>query len=342
MVARRARQACRQAGTSEPVLQALQDGSGACGGDERAGPLARLEARTAHAPRASSGWRSSCRSCSTARSCCIDTRSRSAQPNERRALQIARALSADIDREITAIITTLETLATADALAVKDFKSFHVQAKEALRSRPVERARHRRQSPPARQYAPALGHAAARQRSSRARPGAHRAGDRAALRHPISSWAPSPSAGSSPSACRCGRARTIQYALVMSLEPERLVEILKGESLPPGWLAAVSDRKNINMARTRLAEQFLGRPVPEESLQPVRRQARGRHHDHRLRGPALAAGLSPLEADRLAGRDLGAAVGGRGAAAAGLDLVPLVRRRRCCRCRCCWPSASAG
>ena len=53
-----------------------------------------------------------------------------------------------------------------------------------------------------------------------------------------------------------------QYALVMSLEPERLVEILKGESLPPGWLAAMADRKNINMARTRLAEEFLGRPMP--------------------------------------------------------------------------------
>ena len=37
--------------------------------------------------------------------------------NERRALAIARALSADIDREITAIITTLEALATSPALA---------------------------------------------------------------------------------------------------------------------------------------------------------------------------------------------------------------------------------
>src|SRR4029078_5854990 len=55
----------------------------------------------------------------------------------RRALQIARALSADVDREITAIITTLETLATSDALAVKDYKSFHAQAEEALTSRPT-------------------------------------------------------------------------------------------------------------------------------------------------------------------------------------------------------------
>ena len=52
----------------------------------------------------------------------------------------------------------------------------------------------------------------------------------------------------------------------MSLEPERLVEILKGESLPPGWFAAVSDRKNISMARTHMAEQFLGQPASEASL----------------------------------------------------------------------------
>ena len=55
---------------------------------------------------------------------------------ERRALQIARALSADVDREIAGIVTTLETLATSDALATRDFRSFYVQAKEALRSRP--------------------------------------------------------------------------------------------------------------------------------------------------------------------------------------------------------------
>ena len=56
--------------------------------------------------------------------------------NERRALAIARALSADVDREITAIITTLEALATSPALATKDFMAFHVQALEALRCHP--------------------------------------------------------------------------------------------------------------------------------------------------------------------------------------------------------------
>jgi len=56
--------------------------------------------------------------------------------NERRALEIARALSADIDREITAIITTLETLATSRPLIYEDYADFYAQAREALRSRP--------------------------------------------------------------------------------------------------------------------------------------------------------------------------------------------------------------
>ena len=45
------------------------------------------------------------------------------------------------------------------------------------------------------------------------------------------------------------------------------------------------------MARTRLAKEFLGRPVPEESLRQYARPVRGRHRDHRLRGPALRCRL---------------------------------------------------
>ena len=87
----------------------------------------------------------------------------------------------------------------------------------------------------------------------------------------------------------------VPYALVMSLDPERLVELLQTPELPEGWFAAVADRKNINMARSHLAERFIGQPVPEESLRQYGGRRRGCHHHHRLRGPALAAGL-PLVA----------------------------------------------
>ena len=187
------------------------------------------------------------------------------EQNEQRALQIARALSADIDREVTAIITTLETLATADALAVKDFKSFHLQAKEALRSRPwnvlvIDANRRQLVNTRLAWDAPLPVSAAAEPDLVRVARETGRPYVTDLFMGTVAKrWIFSVSVPVRPR-------KDVEYALVMSLEPERLVEILNGESLPPGWLAAVADRKNINMARTRMAEQFLGRPAPEASL----------------------------------------------------------------------------
>jgi PAS domain S-box-containing protein len=193
--------------------------------------------------------------------------------NERRALEIARALNADIDREITAITTTLETLATSPTLLYEDFANFHVQAKEALRSRPWN----------------VLLIGANRQQLVNTR---------------VPWGTPLPISATDPDLLRIARetqqpyvtnllqgvvakrmvfsvsvpvrkGEDIPYALVMSLEPDRLVEILAGESLPPGWIAAVSDRNNLNMARTRLANEYLGRPIPEASVRQYAGRSEG-------------------------------------------------------------------
>jgi PAS domain S-box-containing protein len=193
--------------------------------------------------------------------------------NERRALEIARALSADIDREITAITTTLETLATSPTLLYGDFPNFYAQAKEALRSRPWN----------------VLLIGANRQQLVNTR---------------VPWGTPLPGSAAAPDLLRIARethqpyitnllqgavakrmvfsvsvpvrkGEDIPYALVMSLEPDRLVEILTGESLPPGWIAAVSDRNNLNMARTRLASEFTGRPIPERSVRQYAGRSEG-------------------------------------------------------------------
>jgi PAS domain S-box-containing protein len=185
--------------------------------------------------------------------------------DEQQALQIARALSADIDREITAIVTTLETLATSDALATRDYRSFYLQAKEALKSRPwhvVLVDANRRQLvntrlPPTAQPPVSSPDEPDLARIARDTGKPHVSDlymDTVAKRFVFGVSVPV-------------RPRDeVKFALVMSLEPERLVEILNGESLPKGWLAGVSDRKNVNMARTRRASEFVGRTVPEESL----------------------------------------------------------------------------
>jgi PAS domain S-box-containing protein len=185
--------------------------------------------------------------------------------NERRALEIARALSADIDREITAIITTLETLATSRPLIYEDYADFYAQAREALRSRPwhvVLIGPNRQQLVNTR-----VPWGTPLPVSSLANPDLLRIA-RETQQPYVSDLFQGTIAKrlifSVSVPVRKGEA--IPYVLVMSLEPDRLVEILTGESLPPGWLAAVSDRKNLNMARTRLAKEFLGRPIPEESV----------------------------------------------------------------------------
>jgi PAS domain S-box-containing protein len=193
---------------------------------------------------------------------------------ERRALQIARSLSTDIDREVTAIITTLQALATADALAVRDFRSFYVQAKEALKSRPwnvVLIDMNRRQLVNTR-----LEWGVTPPMSTVSEPDLFRIARETGKPYVsdlfigtvAQHWIFSVSVPVRPR-------KEVEYVLVMSLEPERLVEVLQSESLPSGWLAAIADRKNVNMARTRDARRFLGRPVPQESVRQYEGRAEG-------------------------------------------------------------------
>jgi hypothetical protein len=182
----------------------------------------------------------------------------------RRGLETARALSADVDREITAIITTLETLATSRSLLYQDYADFHEQAKEALRSRPWNVAligANRRQI--------------VNTRVPWGTPLPASVGEPDVLRVAKETQQPYVSDLFFGSVAQrpiftvsvpVRKGEAIPYALVMSLEPDRLVEILKGESLPPGWRAAVSDRNNINMARTQFANQYLGHPIPDDSV----------------------------------------------------------------------------
>ena len=185
--------------------------------------------------------------------------------NERRVLEIARALNGDVDREVTAIITTLETLATSRSLEYADFADFYAQAKEALRSRPwhvvlIDSKGQQLVNTRVRWGAPLPRTAATefdlpRIARETQQPYVTDLFRGTVAERPIF-------AVSVP----VRRGKETPYALVMSLEPDLLVDILNGESLPQGWTAAVADRKNMSMARTRLASEFRGKPIPEESL----------------------------------------------------------------------------
>jgi len=191
--------------------------------------------------------------------------------NERRVLEIARALNADVDREITAVITTLETLATSRSLEYGDFADFYAQAKEALRSRSwhvvlIDAKGQQLVNTRVRWGAPLPRTEAAEYDLPRIARETQQPYVTDLFRDTVAERLIF--AVSVP----VRKGKETPYALVMSLEPELLVDIVKGEGLPPGWLAAVADGKKMNMARTRLASEFLGKPLPEES----RRQSAGR------------------------------------------------------------------
>ena len=85
--------------------------------------------------------------------------------------------------------------------------------------------------------------------------------------------------------------KQVAYALVMSLEPERLVEILQApRACRRAGFAAVADRKNINMARSRGGAE-IPRPAGAggSRVKQYADRAQGVITDHRLRGTALAA-----------------------------------------------------
>ena len=259
-------------------------------------------------------------------SSCIATRCRSAPPTSGARCAIARALSADIDREITAIITTLEALATSPALATRDFMAFHVQALEALRSRPSWNVVLDRQP-------------RASSRSTRACRW-ERACQSAAGRATCTDIVLQTGQPYISDLFRGTVARRlifavgvpvhvgdgIPYALIMSLDPERLVELLQTPELPDGWFAAVADRKNINMARSHLSERFIGQPVPGEWLRQYGERAEGVITTTDFEGQRS---LQAFHWSKVTGWWIAAwapHLGSRGAVAAGLEHLPVCRR----------------
>lgn len=55
------------------------------------------------------------------------------------------------------------------------------------------------------------------------------------------------------------RGSKLRYVLSLSIEPERLKELLDRQKVPPEWRATITDRKGIVIARTRLHDAFVGK-----------------------------------------------------------------------------------
>ncbi len=51
--------------------------------------------------------------------------------------------------------------------------------------------------------------------------------------------------------------------LHFSIDPERMLDLMKGQKLPPEWNTIVVDRKGVIIARLQQHEAFVGKPLPE-------------------------------------------------------------------------------
>lgn len=60
---------------------------------------------------------------------------------------------------------------------------------------------------------------------------------------------------------------TVRYGLGMGISLDRVGEILRGQNLPPDWVAAIFDSKGTIVARTHTPEQFIGKKGAPALLQ---------------------------------------------------------------------------
>jgi PAS domain S-box-containing protein len=197
------------------------------------------------------------------------------QAYERRALGTARALGADIDREITAIITTLQTLATSRGLVTGDFAGFHAQAAEALALRPawnvvlLDSAGKQLVNTRQKWGDPLPTGATAEPKL----PGIVQQTKRPYVSDLFTGALVKRSIFAVAVPVRVGNA--VPYALVMSLDPTLLAEILNSADLPERWIAGMADRNNLVMARSVNPEQAIGQPLSEDTVRRSKGLAEG-------------------------------------------------------------------
>lgn len=180
--------------------------------------------------------------------------------NERHLESIARSIAAGVDREIAGMISTLKALSNSPSLQNEDFAAFYAQAKLTL--------------------APTNRNAILLDMSGR-----QLVNTRLAWGTPLPATAPNGSAfpravaGSGQPhvsdlfvdpiseghlvsvSIPVFRGDAVAYALVLSLEPEQLLPVFRQAQLPPRWTAGISDGSNRVVARSKLHDQFVGKPI---------------------------------------------------------------------------------
>jgi two-component sensor histidine kinase len=184
---------------------------------------------------------------------------------EGRVPQLARNLAVGVDQELDRAVVTLETLATSSELRRGDLRAFHQQAILALKSKKaaivlIDRS-YRQLVDTLKDYGAPLPPTA----------------DAATAQRVIDTGRPQVSdlfRGSvnglpvfNVEVPVLDAAGQVQNVLIMSFQAAHISDLLEHQfRLPPGWIAGVTDKNGMILARSERSEQYVGTALPEQLL----------------------------------------------------------------------------
>ncbi len=212
---------------------------------------------------------------------------------EERVAQVARALAANVDRELNRAMVTLETLATSPALERNDLAAFHDQAQRAITpdqagilliDRTLKQLLNTR-APFGTDLPPTSDPETANRVFAT---GERQVSDVfhgvVSKQHVINIEVP------------VIQANAVRYVLIMAVDTRRFADLLVSQGLTNDWMTEIIDRKGVTLARSREHEVFVGQPVPPELL-TEKRSAKGIFHaravnQERILGSTARSGIA--------------------------------------------------
>jgi two-component sensor histidine kinase len=186
---------------------------------------------------------------------------------ERRVVQVAGDLAADIDRELDRATVILETLATSAALRRGDFQAFHAQAVLAVRGAKSAIVliddSFQQLVDTLKEYGAPLPKTADLETARKVfRTKQRQVSD--LFRGSISGR---PVFNVEVPVLQGDKVR---YVLIMSFQAAHIADLMKSAQLEPPWITGVTDNNGIILARSERHEEFVGKPLPPELLQQSR------------------------------------------------------------------------
>jgi two-component sensor histidine kinase len=186
---------------------------------------------------------------------------------ERRVLQVAQDLAGDVDRELESATVTLETLATSQALAGRDFARFHDQAGRAIRREQAgilvvddtfQQLLNTRVA-----FGTELPKTSDTETAQRVFDTKQRQISGLFMgkvsRQPVINVEVPVFDG-----------EDVRLVLIMALDATRFEKMLQSQRLEARWITGITDNKGIIVARSERHADFVGKPLPQELLEQSR------------------------------------------------------------------------